>query len=92
MKRRDFASRLSRRTGYTLEECRDFVDAFGEVLAEVLVEGDKVRINNLATFETKILGEAYGRDPKTGNVVKRPPYRKVVCRFSENLKDRIREG
>ena len=67
------------------------VSSFVETVTEALVEGDKVQIAGLGSFEIKTRAERIGRNPKTQETITIPESKYPVFSASKNLKDAVNQ-
>ena len=54
-----------------------------------LLEGKRVNVFGLGTFEVRATKEKMGRNPKTGEKIQIPAGRKVVFKAAKGLKDQM---
>ena len=64
VKRKEWIYDLSDETGFTLTDCKKFMDGFTQVLKEYLVDGKNFNIYNLGTFK---LMQKHSQKVPTGN-------------------------
>lgn len=82
MNKKDLIQQLSKRCGikkYKAEEC---LEAFKEILAEALLDGEKVNMAGFGIFDTVHAKEAMRRNPCTGEPVLMPE--RIKVRFKAN--------
>ena len=65
------------------------VDNYHDVLLEALVEGDRVLLKNLFTYEVVTRAERQGKDLNTGEPITYPPIKSVKCKVSRVVKNAI---
>ncbi len=56
-----------------------------EIIKESLAEGNTVRITNFATFDVKHQKAREAKNPKTGELVRVPPRRKISVKAGKDL-------
>lgn len=91
MNKKDLIQQLSKRCGikkYKAEEC---LEAFKEILAEALLDGEKVNMAGFGIFDTVHAKEAMRRNPCTGEPVLMPERIKVRFKASEPLKRKLND-
>jgi len=76
------ADALFDQLGLNKREAKDFVDAFFEVVANHLVQGQNVKISGFGNFEVHTKSARPGRNPKTGQSVDIAARRVVTFRAS----------
>ena len=80
---------LHEQLGLNKREAKDYIEAFFEVIAAELVEGQDVKISGFGNFEIRSKAGRPGRNPRTGEPVPIPPKRVVTFKASAILKDQI---
>ena len=83
---------LHEQLGLNKREAKDYIEAFFEVIAAELVEGQDVKISGFGNFEIRSKSARPGRNPRTGEPVPIPPKRVVTFKASAMLKDQINSG
>jgi len=63
---------IAERTGMRLKDSEFFLNAFTDVVAEALENGEKVEIRNFGVFMMKERAPRVARNPRTGKAVKVP--------------------
>ena len=79
------------RTGIKKKEAEAAVCAMVDAMTEALVEGEKVQIAGLGSFEIKTRAERIGRNPKTQEAITIPESKYPVFSASKTLKDSINQ-
>ena len=83
---------LHEQLGLNKQEAKDYIEAFCEVIAAQLIEGQDVKISGFGNFEIRSKSGRPGRNPLTGEPVPIPPKRVVTFKASAMLKDQINSG
>ena len=83
---------LHEQLGLNKREAKDYIEAFFEVIAAQLVEGQDVKISGFGNFEIRSKAGRPGRNPRTSEPVPIPPKRVVTFKASAMLKDQINSG
>ena len=83
---------LHEQLGLNKREAKDYIEAFFEVIAAELVEGQDVKISGFGNFEIRSKTGRPGRNPRTGEPVTIGPRRVVTFKASPLLKEQIDEG
>jgi len=65
------------------------LDSLRDNIVENLLNGKRVNIFGLGTFEVRDTKEKVGRNPKTGESIRIPAGRKVVFKAAKGLKDQM---
>ena len=87
------ADALFDQIGLNKREAKDFVDAFFEVLANELAQGQSVKISGFGNFEVHTKSARPGRNPQTGEPVVIAARRVVTFRASGSLRQQVnKEG
>lgn len=87
--RESLVHEVSRASGYSQPNCKRVLESLLKLLFELMLDGKTVELRDYFTFVVKDRQARTARNPKTGEVVECPPCRKVVCRFSPNIKGRM---
>lgn len=85
----DLADALFAEIGLNKREAKDMVDAFFDLIAEQLVDGQDVKISGFGNFQIRTKSARPGRNPRTGEVVAIEARRVVTFHASHKLKDQI---
>ena len=83
---------LHEQLGLNKREAKDYIEAFFEVMAAQLVEGQDVKISGFGNFEIRSKSGRPGRNPRTGEPVTIAPRRVVTFKASPLLKEQINAG
>lgn len=78
--------------GLNKREAKEFIEAFFEVIAAQLVQGQDVKISGFGNFEIRSKSGRPGRNPRTGETVTIVPRRVVTFKASPLLKEQINAG
>ena len=83
---------LFEQIGFNKRESKDMVDAFFELIAETLVEGEEVKITGFGNFQVRTKAPRPGRNPRTGEAVAIESRRVVTFHASPKLKEAVQSG
>ena len=83
------ADALFDQIGLNKREAKDFVDAFFEVVAKHLVQGQSVKISGFGNFEVHTKSARPGRNPQTGKPVVIAARKVVTFRASGLLRRQV---
>ena len=87
------ADALFDQIGLNKREAKDFVDAFFEVLANEIAQGQSVKISGFGNFEVHTKSARPGRNPQTGKPVVIAARKVVTFRASGSLRQQVnKEG
>ena len=78
--------------GLNKREAKEYIEAFFDLIAAHLVEGQDVKISGFGNFEIRSKSGRPGRNPRTGEPVPIPPKRVVTFKASAMLKEQINAG
>src|SRR5450830_321184 len=73
--------------GLNKRESKDMIDAFFELIAGSLVEGDDVKITGFGNFQIRTKAPRPGRNPRTGEPIPIEARRVVTFHASQKLKE-----
>jgi integration host factor subunit alpha len=77
--------------GLNKRESKDMIDAFFDLIANTLVEGDDVKISGFGNFQIRTKSPRPGRNPRTGAAIPIKARRVVTFHASPKLKELIQE-
>jgi integration host factor subunit alpha len=80
---------LFEKIGLNKRESKDMVDAFFELVANSLVEGEDVKITGFGNFQIRTKAPRPGRNPRTGESIPIESRRVVTFHASHKLKEMI---
>lgn len=80
---------LLERIGLNKRESKDMIDAFFDLVAQNLVDGNDVKISGFGNFQIRTKAARPGRNPRTGEAVSIKARRVVTFHASHKLKDQI---
>jgi integration host factor subunit alpha len=83
------ADLLFEKIGLNKRESKDMVDAFFDLVADSLVEGDDVKIAGFGNFQIRTKAPRPGRNPRTGEAIPIESRRVVTFHSSHKLKEMI---
>ena len=83
---------LFEQLGLKKREAKEYIEAFFDLIAAHLVEGQDVKISGFGNFEIRSKSGRPGRNPRTGEPVPIPPKRVVTFKASAILKEQINAG
>ena len=83
------ADLLHQEVGLNKRESKDMVDAFFDLVADSLVEGDDVKISGFGNFQIRTKAARPGRNPRTGEAIAIQARRVVTFHASQKLKEQI---
>lgn len=83
------ADMLFDQIGLNKRESKDMVDAFFDLIANDLVEGNDVKISGFGNFHIRTKAARPGRNPRTGEPVAIEARRVVTFHASPKLKEQV---
>lgn len=83
------ADLLFEQIGLNKRESKDMVDAFFDLIAESLVNGEDVKISGFGNFHIRTKAARPGRNPRTGEPVDIAARRVVTFHASPKLKEQV---
>ena len=85
----ELAATLAETHDLTKARAKAMLDGLRDDVVQALLEGKRVNVFGLGTFEVRATKEKMGRNPKTGESIKIPAGRKVVFKTAKGLKDQM---
>ena len=83
------AEMLFEQIGLNKRESKDMIDAFFDLIAESLVNGQDVKISGFGNFQIRTKAPRPGRNPRTGEAIPIEARRAVTFHASHKLKELI---
>ena len=83
------AELLFAQIGLNKRESKDMLDAFFDLIAQSLVNGEDVKISGFGNFQIRTKAPRPGRNPRTGEQVPIQARRVVTFHASHKLKEQI---
>ncbi len=80
---------LFEQIGLNKRESKDMIDAFFDLVADRLVNGEDVKISGFGNFQIRTKAARPGRNPRTGELIPIEARRVVTFHASHKLKERI---
>lgn len=85
------ADMLFDQIGLNKRESKDMIDAFFDLIAKSVVDGQDVKISGFGNFQIRTKAPRPGRNPRTGEPIPIDSRRVVTFHASHKLKDQIQE-
>jgi integration host factor subunit alpha len=70
-------------------EAKDMVDAYFDLIAQSLVQGEEVKLSGFGNFQIRTKAPRPGRNPRTGELIPIEARRVVTFHASTKLKEQI---
>jgi integration host factor subunit alpha len=83
------SEQLFEHIGLNKREAKDMVDAFFELVAERLVQGEEVKISGFGNFQVRTKSPRPGRNPRTGEAIAIDARRVVTFHASQKFKEQL---
>ena len=83
------AELLFEQIGLNKRESKDMIDAFFDLIADSLVDGQDVKISGFGNFQIRTKAPRPGRNPRTGESIPIQARRVVTFHASHKLKEQI---
>jgi integration host factor subunit alpha len=84
------ADQLFDQIGLNKREAKDMVEAFFDLIAERLVQGEDVKISGFGNFQVRTKSPRPGRNPRTGEAIAIEARRVVTFHASQKFKEQLR--
>ncbi len=85
------AELLFEKIGLNKRESKDMTEAFFDLVAQSLVEGDDVKLSGFGNFQIRTKAPRPGRNPRTGEAIPIQARRVVTFHASHKLKAQIQD-
>ena len=84
------ADQLFDQIGLNKREAKDMVEAFFDLIAERLVQGEDVKISGFGNFQVRTKSPRPGRNPRTGEAIAIEARRVVTFHASQKFKEQLK--
>ncbi|GAB1387352.1 integration host factor subunit alpha [Melaminivora sp.] len=85
------ADLLFEQIGLNKRESKEMVDAFFDLIAQRLAEGEDVKLSGFGNFQIRAKAPRPGRNPRTGELIPIQARRVVTFHASSKLKEQIQQ-
>lgn len=85
------AELLFEKIGLNKRESKDMVDAFFDLVADSLLQGEDVKISGFGNFQIRTKAPRPGRNPRTGETIPIQARRVVTFHAGYKLKEQIQD-
>ncbi len=85
----ELAAQMAETHDLTKARAKAILDSLRDDIVKALLDGSRVNIFGLGTFEVRATKEKMGRNPKTGEKIAIPAGRKTVFKAAKGLKDQM---
>lgn len=92
MTKPELVSAMSEKTGVSKKDAAASIDAFVEIISDVLKHGDKLQLVGFGTFEVSERAARTGRNPQTGEDIKIPAAKIPKFKAGSALKNAVNSG
>lgn len=92
MTKSELVSAMSEKTGVSKKDAAASIDAFVEIISDVLKHGDKLQLVGFGTFEVSERAARTGRNPQTGEDIKIPAAKIPKFKAGAALKNAVNPG
>ena len=89
MNKSDLIAAVAAKTGDTKKNAEASINAFIDVIAESLKDGEKIQVVGFGSFEVRERAERKGRNPQTGKEMKIAAKKAPVFKAGKALKDAV---
>ena len=86
------ADLLFEHIGLNKRESKDMIDAFFDLIAKSLVDGEDVKLSGFGNFQIRTKAPRPGRNPRTGEAIAIQARRVVTFHASHKLKEQIQQS
>lgn len=90
MNKTEFVSAVAEKAGLTKVDAKKAVEAYADVLSDVLKKGDKVALLGFGTFSVVEKGERQGINPKTKEIIKIAARKAVKFKAGAELAEAVK--
>ena len=87
MNKEDFKSFIAKQHNCTQLEAEKIIKIFTDSICSVLVGGNEVKLIGFGNFSVSDIAQREGRNPRTGEKILIPAYRKVKFTAGKKLKE-----
>ena len=87
--KKNIADKISLETGLSQKEVKIVIQSFLEEIVHNLEENKHVELRTFGSFKLKSMKERMARNPKTGQEVLIPSYKRPFLKFSRSVIDKL---
>lgn len=88
----EIVAHMAQASGITHEKAGLALDAFYNLLAKALCDGNRVLMPGIGSLVTKTIAAHPGRNPRTGETLEVAAQRKTVFRQAQTMKKRLADS
>ncbi len=92
MVKADLVELVAQKKSIKLSEAKSAVDAVFGAMSDALSKGLGIEIRGFASFKVKQYKGRMGRNPRTGEVIRVEPKRRVIFKPGAELRNRVDSG
>ena len=89
MTKPELVSAMSEKTGVSKKDAAASIDAFVEIISDVLKHGDKLQLVGFGTFEVTERAARVGKNPQNGKEISIPACKAPKFKAGKALKDEV---
>lgn len=90
MNKAELIKALADKTNQTQAEAKAFLEAFTDVVGDVLKSGDKITLVGFGSFDVQNVPARTGRNPRTGEAIQIKGKRKPRFKAGTDLADKLK--
>lgn len=90
MNKTEIITALAEKAELSKKDAEKALTAFTNIVADTLVDGDKVSITGFGTFEVVERAERQGKNPATGDTITIPASKSPKFKAGKSLKDAVK--
>ena len=90
MNKVEIIAKIAEKAELSKKDAEKALTAFTNIVADALVDGDKVQLVGFGTFEVTKRAERQGRNPSTGNIITIPASKLPKFKAGKALKDAVK--
>ena len=89
MKKTELRDAIASKTGLTITQAGQALQAFIDIAGEALAKGETVQLTGFGTFDVKERAGRTGRNPRTGETITIKASKSVGFKAGKALKDKV---
>lgn len=91
MEKKEYLKLISNKYGYSMKEVDEIIDEYLDILADKIVNNDKVSITNLGTFQKTLIKPKVIFSPIDGSTLEAKSYYRLTFTCSKQLLNKLKK-
>lgn len=89
MNKTELVAKVAEKTGFTKKDAEKAIDSVFGCISDAMIDGEKVQLVGIGTFEVKTREARTGRNPQTGAEIQIPASKNPTFKAGKGWKDAV---